>query len=60
MKRRDPINIKPSHKGLLHEDLGVPADQPIPTAKLNEARTSTNPAVRRRVIFAQNAKKFNH
>lgn len=58
--RRDPIHIKPSHKGLLHKDLGVPSGQPIPTSKLRSAVHSSNPKVRRRAIFAQNAKRFNH
>jgi hypothetical protein len=40
------ISIKPSHKGLLHRDLGVPQGQAIP-------------AVRKRATFAANAKSWN-
>lgn len=54
------IKIKPSHKGLLHKDLGVPADKPIPAGKLAKAKNSKNPAVRKRATFAENAKKWNH
>lgn len=54
------INIKPSHKGLLHKDLKVPQGQPIPAKKLAQARNSEDPAVRKRAIFAENAKHFKH
>jgi len=54
------IHIKPSHKGLLHKDLGVPEGKPIPAAKLAKAKNSENPAVRRRATFADNAKHWNH
>ena len=53
------IHIKASHKGLLHKDLGVPAGSPIPAAKLAKAKNSSNPAVRKRATFAQNAKGWN-
>lgn len=54
------IHIKPSHKGLLHKDLGVPAGEPIPAGKLAAAKNSSDPAERKRATFAQNAKKWNH
>lgn len=54
------IKIKPSHKGLLHKNLGVAKDKPIPAAKLSKAANSRNPAVKKRAVFAQNAKKWNH
>ncbi len=54
------IHIKPSHKGLLHEDLGVPAGSPIPAKKLAAAKNSDDPAERKRATFAANAKKWNH
>lgn len=52
------IHIKPSHKGLLHEDLDVPQGQPIPAAKLAAAKNSSNPAIRKRATFAENAKSW--
>lgn len=52
------IHIKPSHKGLLHKDLGVASGKPIPAKKLAAAKNSSDPAVRRRATFAQNAKSW--
>lgn len=54
------IKIKPSHKGLLHEDLGVAQGKPIPAGKLAKAKKSKNPAVKKRAVFAANAKKWHH
>lgn len=54
------IHIKPSHKGLLHKDLGVAAGKPIPEKKLAKAKNSKNPAVRKRATFAENAKHWKH
>lgn len=51
------IHIKPSHKGLLDKDLGVPLSQPIPKAKIEAATHSSDPAVKKRAVFAQN---FGH
>lgn len=54
------INIKPSHKGLLHKNLGIKAGSPIPARALEKAAHSSSPAVRKRAVFAENAKHFNH
>jgi hypothetical protein len=54
------IKIKPSRKGLLHKDLGVPAGDKIPAGKLQAALASSSPAIRKRANFARNAKKWNH
>lgn len=54
------INIKPSHKGRLHEKLGVPQGKPIPAAKLDKALHSKSAAERKEVNFAKNAKGFSH
>lgn len=54
------ININPAHKGLLHKNLGVPSGKPIPAKKLAKAADSSNPAVKKRAVFAENAKKWNH
>jgi hypothetical protein len=55
---RPAIHIKASHRGLLHRDLGVRPGQPIPAAKIAAARKSADPAVRKRAVFAQNAKRW--
>lgn len=52
------IKIKPSHKGLLHKDLGVAAGKKIPASKLASAVKSSNPKVKKRAVFAKNAKSW--
>jgi hypothetical protein len=52
------IHIKPSHKGLLHQKLGVPQGQKIPAPKLAAAKRSTSPSLRKEATFAQNAKSW--
>ena len=54
------IHIKPSHKGLLHKDLGVPAGEPIPEGKMEKAKAHAGPAEKKRIVFAENAKKWHH
>lgn len=54
------IAIKPSRKGLLHKNLGVPPGDKIPAGKLNEALNSESGAVRKRANFAKNARRWNH
>lgn len=54
------IHIKPSHKGLLHKELGVKAGEKIPASKLAKAKNSSDPAERKRATFAENAKKWKH
>lgn len=51
------IHIKPSHKGLLHKDLGIPEGQPIPASALMQAMHSKNPGERKRANFARMAKR---
>ena len=54
------IHIKASHKGRLHENLGVPAGKPISTSKLEAAKKDAGPALKKQIVFAENAKKFKH
>ena len=54
------IEIKPSHKGLLHKDLGISSGSKIPEEKLQKAEHSSDPAERKRAVFAENAKKWKH
>jgi hypothetical protein len=56
--RQGGIQIKKSHKGELHKDLGVPAGHKIPAEKLAKAAKSKDPAVKKRAVFAENAKKW--
>lgn len=57
--KQSPIHIKQSHKGMLHEDTGTPAGKPISEKKLEAAKHSEDPAVRRRANFAENAKHWS-
>lgn len=52
------IKILPSHKGELHRDLGVPEGEPIVEDALEDAKNSDDPAVRRRAVFAENARQW--
>ena len=54
------IHIKKSHEGLLHKNLGVKGDKPIPAGKLEKATHSSNVAVKKRAVFAENAKHWHH
>ena len=54
------IHIKPSHEGLLRKNLGVKAGKKIPAEKLEKAKHSKDPAIRKRATFAENAKHWNH
>jgi len=54
------IEIKKSHEGLLHRKLGVPQGEKIPQSKLDEAKHSSSPALRKEANFAENAKHFHH
>ncbi len=50
-------SIKPSHKGLFHEDLGIPEGQPIPLSRIMRSKKDRSPAIRKRANFALMAKR---
>lgn len=58
------IHIKKSHEGLLHKDLGVPEGKKIKASKLAKAKKSAkkrgDTKEEKRIVFAQNAKKWHH
>lgn len=54
------IHIKPSNKGKLSRKLGVSESKDIPMKKLEKAKHSKSPALRKEANFAINAKKFKH
>lgn len=54
------INIKPSHKGLLHRDLHVKSGKHLTVKQEEKAAHSKNPAERKRAVFALNARHFSH
>ncbi|MGH7749609.1 MAG: hypothetical protein ACREQ5_33310 [Candidatus Dormibacteria bacterium] len=57
-KKKSGIHIKESHKGKLHAELGVAASKKIPAGKLATAKKNASPAEKKRIVFAQNAKKW--
>ena len=58
------IEIKPSHKGMLHKKMGVPEGKKISGSDLNKAKASAKASgdtkTLKEVVFAQNAKKWHH
>lgn len=51
------IRIKPSHKGRLHANLGVPEGRAIPASRL-ASKPTDSAAVAKQKNFARNAKKW--
>lgn len=56
--RGGSIKIKSENKGKLHEDTKTPKGKKIPEAKLEKAEKSKDPAVKKRAVFAENAKHW--
>lgn len=54
------IEIKPSHAGRLHENLGVSKGTKLTEEQIMAAKRSPDPAVRKRATFALNARKWKH
>ncbi len=54
------IHIKPENEGKLRQETKTPEGKNIPAAKLEKAAQSPDPAVRKRAVFAENAKEWNH
>lgn len=54
------IGIKKSHKGRLHQALGVPDNKKISMQKLHKAAHSNDPHMRQMANFAINAHGFKH
>lgn len=56
--------IQPSHRGLLHEHMGLKPGQKISIGDLmrekKKAKRSGDVAEEKRVVFAENARKWNH
>lgn len=59
-RRMAPIKLNPAHKGLFRRDVGKSPDQPITEADIQKGEHSSNPAERKRAVFAENARHFHH
>jgi hypothetical protein len=55
--KKGSFNVK---KGALHEELGIPLGDKIPESRLESAKNSSNPTLRRRAISAMGFKAMNH
>lgn len=53
------IKIKKSHQGLLHKNLGVKKGKKLTGSQI-AIKPGDSPAVKKRKVFAQNARKWNH
>jgi hypothetical protein len=64
LEKISAIHINPKNKGLLHKKMGVGKDEPISTSSLEsekaKAKASGNTKLEREVVFAENARKWNH
>ena len=47
------------HPGKLHRDLGVPEGEKIPTKKMEEAKHSKNPEIRKEAALAHTLGSFH-
>jgi hypothetical protein len=54
------IHIKESHKGLFHKDVGKKAGSPITEKDIERGEHSESAAVRKRAVFAENARHWHH
>lgn len=59
MAKKKPIKIKASNKGKLRDETKTPKGKDIPASKLAKAAKSKDPAVKKRAVFAENAKKWS-
>jgi len=54
------IKIKKSHRGLLHKKLGISAHKMIPLKTLSRAKHGASGALKKEIVFAENARKWHH
>ena len=59
-KRGGGIHIKKSHRGLLHEKMGIAKDKPISTGALEKEKRGADKKERKEIQFAINARHFHH
>lgn len=52
--------IGPVKKGALHQAMGIPQGEKIGVGKLEKAKKSSSPLMRKRANFALNARKWGH
>jgi len=60
LTKKASINIKPSHKGLLHKKLGLKPNSPISESTLESAGKDATGKLKKEIVFAENARKWHH
>ena len=55
LKKKLQLHLK---KGALHKELGVSQDKDIPEKKLDSAKKDASPLEKKRIQFAENARKW--
>jgi len=55
--KKGSFNVK---KGALHEELGIPQGEKIPESRLESAKHSSNPTLRKRATLAETMKGWKH
>ena len=54
------IKIKKENKGLLHKKMGVKKGKPISTEALEKKKKGATGKLKKEIVFAENARKWNH
>lgn len=55
----DQIKIKPGRKGSLHSALGIAPNKLIPSSRIQaELHGNPSPAMKKKLVFAENARKW--
>jgi len=57
-RKKSSIKIKPANRGKLRAGLKAKKGKKIPVSSLMKAKNSKDPAMRKRAVFALNARKF--
>jgi hypothetical protein len=64
LEKISSINIKPSHKGLLHKKMGLNEGSAISgnalEAEKDKAKKTGDTKLEKEVVFAENARKWHH
>lgn len=57
---KKPIKIKPSEEGSFRKITKTPKGKDIPEKKIKQEEHSKDPAIRKKAIFAENERKWDH
>lgn len=60
MASKSTVHINPATKGTLRKAAGAKKGQNIPLSKLEKMKKGASPAMRKKIQFAENARKWKH